>query len=343
MKIIVLAGGSGSRLWPLDHPPKQFSHFIGEHTLFQKTLLRFLKAYQPKDFVIVTRDPFLNYARNQASEINKELGERVILEKEAKNTAPALLFALKWLEERGELDDYFVVTPSDHLIAPESLFLDKIKLAEKAAVDHFHVLFGIFPTHPHTGYGYVLCDPSHDISPVQSFVEKPPLELAQNLLDSGNCLWNMGVFLFQTKTFFNDLQNHQPEMALAFEAGDFQSLGSLSIDHALLEHSQKLKIIPLHLSWSDVGSWDSVYDLFRKDDDQNVKMGEVIAINSKNCLIIGETKPIAAIDLEDLIIVDGEEGILIAKRGSSEQVRHCSERALSNTCKWDSAAPLQEN
>ncbi len=303
MKIIVLAGGSGKRLWPLEHPPKQFSYFIGAETLFQKTLRRFLKAYPPEDFVIVTGAPFLHLAQAQAKEVHESLENRIIAENEARNTAPAILYALEWLQQRGELTETFLVTPSDHLVAPESEFLNKLPLGESAGS---HVLFGIFPTHPHTGYGYIVCEPTQDLSPVYRFVEKPPLELAQTLLENGNCLWNMGVFIFQTKPFLEQIQTSEP----------------LSIDYALLESSQNLKVIPLHLSWSDVGSWDSVYEVFHKDEDRNVLIGDVSTINSKNCLIRGRVRPIAAIDLEDLIIVDGEEGLLIAKRGSAEKVRN---------------------
>ncbi|MBS0628718.1 MAG: mannose-1-phosphate guanylyltransferase [Verrucomicrobia bacterium] len=301
MKIIVLAGGSGKRLWPLVHPPKQFSTFIGAETLFQKTLRRFLKAYPPEDFVIVTGVSFLELAKAQAKEVHPFLEDQIIAENEPRNTAPAILFALEWLKERGELGERFLVTPSDHLVAPESYFLEKVALGE--AVDS-HVLFGIFPTQAHTGYGYIVCDPSKELTPVERFVEKPPAELAQSLLEKGNCLWNMGVFIFQTNLILD------------------QPLEQTSIDYALLESAQNLKVIPLHLNWSDLGSWDSVYEVFRKDNNQNVVRGDVTTINSKNCLIQGNKKAIAAIDLEDLIVIDGEEGLLIAKRGSSEKVRN---------------------
>ncbi len=314
MKIIVLAGGEANRLWPLNAPPKQFSPLLGVETLFQKTLKRFLKQYPAEDFVIVTQKKFLEMAILQAVEIEPALESRVIAEDKGQNTAPAILFALDWLDKREETPDLFLVTPSDHLIAPEQLLLEKITFAETFALEGSHILFGIFPTHPHTGYGYILCNTESEISPVDCFIEKPSLTKAKALLEEGSVLWNSGIFLFHRKTF---LCANSPT----------------SIDHALLEHAQNLKVIPLAISWSDVGSWDEVYEVFGKDAEKNVHIGNVIDINSKNCLVYGGKRLIATVDLEDLHIIDTDEALLITKKGSGQKVAKFSAMALSKTAK----------
>ena len=180
----------------LKHPPKQFSYFIGAETLFQKTLRRFLKAYPPEDFVIVTGAPFLHLAQAQAKEVHESLENRIIAENEARNTAPAILYALEWLQQRGELTETFLVTPSDHLVAPESEFLNKLPLGESAGS---HVLFGIFPTHPHTGYGYIVAKPKiYHLFTV----------LSKNLLSSSlKPYWRMEI-VFGIWAFSSSKPNH---------------------------------------------------------------------------------------------------------------------------------------
>ncbi|NGX37241.1 MAG: Mannose-1-phosphate guanylyltransferase RfbM [Chlamydiae bacterium] len=320
MKIIILAGGLGTRLWPHSQSPKQFSITEGGHSLLQKTLLRFLKHCNPEDLVIVTQDHFLQEAITQAKEIEESLEKRVIAEPEKKNTAPATLFALKWMEKQGETPSTFLVSPSDHLISPESLFLEKIQEAQQLSLERHHILFGAFPTHPHPGYGYITCDPEKNISDVESFIEKPILSKAQSLLETGKCLWNTGIVLFHRETFFKDLKQHQPEMFEAYETDTFRAYPNLSLDHAFHEHFNHLKVIPLPLSWSDVGSWEGIYEAFEKDAHQNVKIGNIVDLQTKGCFILGDKRKIAAIDLEDLIIVDTKEALLIAKRGSTQKI-----------------------
>lgn len=311
MKIIILAGGSGSRLWPQSRStyPKQFSSFEGEHSLLQKTVLRFLQKYSAQDFVIVTHKDLEELVKIQLNQIDPSLPERVICEPERKNTAPAILFALDWLEKREELDETFLVAPSDHLISPEDLFLEKVELADAEAKKGSHLLFGVFPTQPHTGYGYIQYAPGDTVCEVIRFIEKPSHDKAKELLIKGNCLWNSGVFVFQTALFFAEMGRYHKD------------LPSLSIDHALLEDSEKVQVIPLSLLWSDVGSWDSVYDISEKDADENVITGNVELLDTKRCLIQGGEKLTCLVDVEDLLVVDSQDALLIAKKGSSQKIR----------------------
>lgn len=294
MKIIILAGGSGNRLWPLIHPPKQFSKLFGEESLFQKTVNRFLKQYAPEDMVVVTNKDQYELAIAQAP----ILKNRVIIEPESKNTAFALLYALEWLDSRDELEDEFLVTPSDHIIEPEEEFLKAIEWGRERA--RGHLLFGITPTHPHTGYGYILANLSQVLPKVNHFVEKPEQEVAEKLLEHKGCLWNSGIFLFQTEPFFKDL--------------DSQAVPPLSIDKAFLEHFDNLFVLPLSLSWSDLGTWESIYEVFPKDASGNVMLGQVKLTNVKNSLIISQNHPLQIEDIEDMCIVGTEEGLLARQR-----------------------------
>lgn len=338
MKIILLAGGSGHRLWPLSRPSfaKQFLKLQGEESLLQKTVCRFLKRYSIDDLVILTQKEMVDQVKEELAPIDATLLARVVAEPCRKNTAPAILFALQWLAKRQELGDCFLVAPCDHQIAPEELFLDKVDEAKRQMAQRTHILFGVFPTTPHTGYGYIECEPRQAISKVKSFIEKPSLAKAKKLLAQGDCLWNCGIFLFHTEQFLDDLRTHQPVMARAWEgdvASAYAGLPALSIDYALLEYMQQLHVLPLHLSWSDVGSWDSVYEMLEKDEEGNVIRGEGVHLDTTRSLFIGSKRLIASADVDNLLVIDSEDALLIAKRGSSQKVAQLVEQLKARGAK----------
>ena len=340
MKIVILAGGSGTRLWPYSRSsfPKQFLHFGEEKTLLQKTISRFLPIAAPEDIIIMTNQDYFHHVRSQVKELAPALEKQILVEPERKNTAPAIALAVSYLRDFLQCDENecFLVSSSDHLIAPEEVFLEAVKKGESLAKEGKNVIFGIRPHKPETGYGYIKADAEGN---VERFIEKPDYAMAQQYLISGEYLWNSGIFLFQIKTFLEELQAYSPEVAEKIE-GNFQDVirrfsdfPEVSIDYALMEKSQKTVVIPLDITWSDVGSWDSVYDVLEKDANQNVKVGNVLDIDTKNCLIMGDKRLISTIGLEDLLVIETEDAIFIGKKGESQRVKHLVEELKKRNAK----------
>ncbi len=340
MKVVILAGGSGTRLWPYSRNnfPKQFLHFGEEYSLLQKTIRRFLPIAKPSEMLIVTNQDYFHHVKTQVGELDPELAQQILVEPERKNTAPAIALAYAYLADRMKCDpsETFLVSSSDHLISPEDRFLEAVQQADLLARKGRHVIFGIRPHKPETGYGYILADKSGN---VQRFVEKPDYALAQQYLLSGDYLWNSGIFLFQMELFQKELGAYCPEIESKLHAGfeqamqHFSEMPEISIDYALMEKSKRVSVLPLDLTWSDVGSWDSVYDAFEKDSNQNVKVGNVMDIDTKNCLIMGGKRLISTIGLEDLLVVETDDALLIGKKGESQRVKQLVEELKKKNAK----------
>ncbi len=339
MKVVILAGGSGTRLWPYSRTsiPKQFLHFGDKHSLLQKTVLRFSPVATLDDILIVTNQQYLHLVNTQLKEIKADVGLRVLIEPEKKNTAPAIALAVSYLLEEGcDENECILVASSDHLILPETRFVEAIQEAIRMAQKGKSVVFGIRPNKPETGYGYIKANENGD---VECFVEKPNAVLAQQYVLSGNYLWNSGIFLFQAGTFINELKEHCPSIAEKMDRGfketiaQFSDMPDISIDYAVMEKSKKAVMIPLDISWSDVGSWDSVYDVMEKDANHNVKIGNVCDMDTKNCLILGSKRLISTIGLEDLIIIETEDVLLIGKKGESQKVKELVEELKRRNAK----------
>ena len=309
MKVIILAGGSGTRLWPYSRRemPKQFLHFGEKCSLLQKTIQRFAPIFDPKDILIIT------------SQISSQLANQILIEPEQKNTAPAIALAICYLTAFLEVSpqECVLVCSSDHLISPQGIFINALVGAEKIAQEAKSVIFGVRPNKPETGYGYIKLgvQDQKGVYHVDSFVEKPDFALAQKYLLSGQYLWNAGIFLFQIENFIKELQKHCPEIGMRI-SGDFKEfianfseLPNLSIDYALMEKSTNTKVVCLDLNWSDVGSWDSVYEFLEKDQHNNAKMGNILDIDTKNCLIMGNKRLISTIGLDDLIVVETADAL----------------------------------
>jgi len=327
MTNIILCGGSGTRLWPISRTlmPKQFVKLFEDKSLFQLTVERNSTVCQSQFIVSNTEQYFL--ALDQLEELNKSKN-RYLLEPVGRNTAPAIALACMALDK----EELVLVTPSDHLIKDEVEYAKVLEQAKELALKNSLVTFGITPSFAETGFGYIEAD-EYD---VKAFHEKPDFKKATEYLNAGNYYWNSGMFMFKAGVFLDELQKYSPEVyttsQVAFENAskdgvvrikheDMQNIPEDSIDYAVMEKSKKVKVIPSNIEWSDVGSFDALYDELPKDENNNTLNAKHIAIDSKNNLVYGQDKYIATIDVEDLIIVDTGDALLVSKKGSSQKVK----------------------
>jgi len=327
MTNIILCGGSGTRLWPISRTlmPKQFVKLFDNKSLFQLTVERNSKVCQEQFVVSNTEQYFL--ALDQLEELNKT-NNKYLLEPVGRNTAPAIALACMALDK----ETLVLVTPSDHLIKNEEEYAKVLQTAKALAEEDNLVTFGITPTFPETGFGYI----ESKGQDVKAFHEKPNTETAQSYLNAGNYYWNSGMFMFKAGVFLEELQKYSPEIyesskiALAnavednitrIKHEDMANIPEDSIDYAVMEKSTKVKVVASDIEWSDVGSFDALYDELPKDENGNTQNDKHISIDSKNNLIYGQNKHIATIDVEDLIIVDTGDALLVSKKGSSQKVK----------------------
>ena len=340
---IILSGGAGTRLWPLswgDHP-KQFLPLVTKRTMIQETLLR-LNGLETGAPIISCGEGHRFMVAQQIGEVSKTK-PNIILEPMAKNTAPAIAAAC-CAAMKQDKDAVVVVLPSDHVIADVETFQKAVLTAASNAEKGYLVTFGIVPTFPSTGYGYVKAAGSETDGAytLEKFVEKPCLEKAQEYLASGEYAWNSGMFVFKASTFLDELKIHNPEMAkLSIEAfekaevdSDFirlnkDSFGQIkgdSIDYAVMEKTSKGKVVKLNAGWDDVGSWSALYDISNKDENQNVINGnDVITLDTTSSYIRGGKRTIATIGLDDVVIVDSDDALLVAAKGKIQDVKKVAE------------------
>lgn len=332
MIVVILAGGGGERLWPfsrLDYP-KQFLHFGDDLSFLQKTAVRFQKSKIANAVLISTNQNFANLVRKQLEKIDQNLCKNIIVEPCRRNTAPALMLCIRYILEKMKEDSNQPVLflPSDHILEPEAEFLQKLEKVEPLIKDGSILAFGIHPDKPETGYGYIQLGSKLNkyFRNVQAFVEKPDKETAIRYVRSGNYLWNSGMFAFTGQTFLHEIKIHSPEFFMLSQTysstlSNYAKMPNISIDYALMEKTKNIVVCPLQLDWSDIGSWDSVYDVLEKDENQNVKRGNVIDIDTKNSLIIGQKRLISTIGLDDVLIVETNDVIFMAKKGESQKVK----------------------
>ncbi len=357
MKItpIILSGGAGTRLWPLswgDHP-KQFLPLVTEYTMIQETLLR-LKGLDIGRPIISCGEGHRFMVAQQIGEVLHEMDSRVkpendkaiiLLEPMAKNTAPAIAAACCAAMKQDE-DAVVIVLPSDHVIKNGDTYREAVVKAAEQAQKGYMVTFGIVPTFPATGYGYIkggeVCAGATGVMTLETFVEKPDLKTAQEYLDSGLYYWNSGMFVFKAKTFLEELARFEPQMAelskQSFEKAKeekdyiwldracFEQIKGNSIDYAVMEKTRKGMIVKLNAGWDDVGSWSALYDISKKDANMNVIKGcDVIALDTTSSYIRGGKRTIATIGLDNIVIVDSDDALLVAAKGKIQDVKKVAE------------------
>ena len=333
MFVVVLSGGIGARLWPLSKQdnPKQFLNFNNKQSLLQKTVSRFLKCSDIQEIVISTNDQYHQLVLTELEKMDVKKC-RIVSEPERKNTAPAIALSIRYLEEvcHAKATDWVLVLPSDHLIEPESVFLEHLELVKQAGASSQIITFGIPPTKPETGYGYIEIAERYDASIhyIKRFIEKPDRKTAEQYLASGCHYWNSGMFLFSIDTFWKQIKEHAPDI-YSIAQGSIESLRKnylsfpdISIDYAVMEKSRDILVCPLPVAWHDVGSWDSVYEALDKDLNQNVLVGNIRSIDTRNSLVFSDKKPIVTIGLEDLLIVETNHALLICKKGESQRIKN---------------------
>lgn len=331
MKIIILAGGGGTRLFPLsrDCYPKQFLHVIGNKSLLAQTIERFLGLVEAKDIIIVTNERYIFHVQAELKAINAQ-ESHIITEPMGKNTAPAIALAQSYCQDVLQCDDdeILFVSPSDHLIKPIDAFQDLIRNAQDVAKDNI-VTLGIKPTKPEIGYGYIEAEKNNNLAKkVISFKEKPDLVTAKEYITSGNYYWNGGMFMFSIATMQAELTKYMPAIiditqnGYQYTVDNFVNMPDISIDYAVAEKSQKMMMIPMeNVYWNDIGSFDAIAEVL-SDKDKNVFKGDILAENCTDTMIIGDNRLIAGIDLENLMIIDTPDALLVAKKGESQKVKN---------------------
>lgn len=336
---ILLAGGTGSRLWPVSRElyPKQLVKFIGNNSFVQLTIKRIEPLLDTEKIRIVCgKEHFHETAKHMESiGINPE--GKILCEPCGRNTAPAILYALLNILKKDK-DPVVCVFPADHVIDNEEKFIGNLKSAIRLAGSGYIVTFGIAPHYPETGYGYVEGgEPvSEGALTLKRFIEKPNHSAAKAYVDAGNFFWNSGMFAFKASVMLEEFKMYQKEMIARMtkivstdgfpKKEGYEQLIDISIDHAIMEKTKKGVVLPSEFGWSDIGSWKSLYDFLPKDDQNNVIDGDVIAKDTKNSFILGRKRLIATNHINNLIVVETPDSVFVSDIDNSRDVKSIVEK-----------------
>ncbi|MFT4604241.1 MAG: mannose-1-phosphate guanylyltransferase [Rhodothermales bacterium] len=336
---VIMAGGIGARFWPRSRKaqPKQFLNVFGDGTLIQNTLARLQGIVPPENAYVVTN---ARYAEITSDQLPVLPVENILVEPFSRNTAPCIYFAALKLAATDP-DATMVVLPADHVISNVRQFQDVLRVAIDAAQENGAlVTVGVEPTHPATGYGYVQFEASEgdELRPsrVKTFAEKPDLATAERFLDSGDFLWNSGMFVWRAQTIIDTIETLMPDLAEAFVPFEqavntssekealrtsFSACKSISIDYGVMERAEKVYVVPGNFGWSDVGDWRAVYDLNAKDEHGHAILGKAVTYNSSRCLVSSEDRLVVLVGMHDTVVIDTEDAVLVCNRENSQQVK----------------------
>jgi len=341
---VILCGGSGTRLWPLSRAlyPKQLLALVGSRSLLQDTMARLslLPGSVQVPLVVCNEAHRFLVAGQLRDPGGATDGEpTLILEPEGRNTAPAAAIAALVARRRAGKDVLLLVLPADHVLRDPAAFAAAVALARPAAASGQLVTFGVVPTQPETGYGYLRTEASVDggVQPVREFVEKPDYETARRYVASGAFLWNSGMFLFSADTYLRELQLHAPDIAaaavraldaargegsfLALQRDSFQQCRKESIDYAVMEKTRDAAVVPLSAGWSDVGSWASLLEVSSRDAHGNALTGDVVAVDCTDSYVRAESRLVAVVGLDGCIVVETKDAVLVMPKGSAQDVK----------------------
>lgn len=332
---VILSGGSGTRLWPLSREayPKQFLPLAGELTMLQATWQR-VAPIASRGPLVIANEEHRFVAAEQLQQVGAEPAA-IILEPVGRNTAPAIAVAALEATRDGA-DALLLVLPSDHVITDEAAFRAAVQAASSAAEAGKLVTFGIVPTGPETGYGYIKAADGQGARAVERFVEKPDLDTATGYVASGQYYWNSGMFLFKASRYLQELERLQPAMLSAcrtawegarrdadftrLDKDAFTAVPSDSIDYAVMEKTADAVVVPLDAGWNDVGSWTALRDVSQQDGDGNAHQGDVIAIDCRNTYAYGQ-RLVAMVGLDDVIVVETDDAVLVGKADRMQEVK----------------------
>ncbi|BDY68343.1 mannose-1-phosphate guanylyltransferase 1 [Escherichia coli] len=347
---VIMAGGTGSRLWPMSRElhPKQFLRLYGQRSMLQETVLR-LDDVDAREPVVICNQEHRFLVAEQLRQINK-LSHNIILEPVGRNTAPAIALATLSAIENGD-DPILLVLAADHIINNKLAFHQAIKSAFKFALQGRLVTFGIVPTGPETGYGYIHRGQEETLDEqiayqVSRFVEKPNKETAESYIASGEYYWNSGMFMFRAKKYLEELEKFRPDILDACKAAIqgceesdefikvdrdlFIACPDESVDYAVMEKTTDAVVVGLDADWSDVGSWSALWEVSPKDDKGNVLTGDTFLHNANNCYINTDEKLIAAIGVDDLVIINTKDAVLVVNKDQVQDVKKVVEYLKAN-------------
>ncbi|MEX0661590.1 MAG: mannose-1-phosphate guanylyltransferase [Balneolaceae bacterium] len=347
---VVMAGGSGTRFWPKSTKkrPKQFLNFFGEKTMIEETVNRLKGFVEPEQVMVVTNDNYRSIVEELLPSTNTDF---IIGEPVAKNTAPCVAAAAALLHKKDP-DSTMIVLPADHLIGKPKEFLRVLDSAVKTAQqEESLVTIGITPNRPETGYGYIQFDKSTEIKAgehpaysVKNFREKPDVETAKQFLESGDFLWNSGMFIWKTSVILDEFKNHLPDMykctekLMESDCGErdlnqfYHACESISIDYGIMEKAEKVHVVPGEFEWNDVGSWTAVHELSKKDEDGNVFGKSPISLQgaTSNLIYSESGKMISLVGVDNVAVVETENAILVVNLDKSQDVKKVVEDLKSD-------------